>query len=284
MPVQFSRVVAARQTSNGASFSVRSIDLRELGHLASPLVVVDDFRARGRPFGPHPHAGFSAVTYVFEDSVGALRSRDSLGHDYVVGPGGVVWTQAGSGVIHEEIPAEAGRELHGLQLFVNLSSRNKLTTPRVTGLASSDVPEWRSYGRDRVRVVAGSFGGLSSPLAPAEPFDLLDVELRCEMSFDLPDAHNALIYVLIGDIVVSVDGREQTMMGGLAVALHGSGGGRVTFKASRPSHFLILCGAEIREPIVVQGPFIMNDKSQVEAAAARYSSGAMGHLSPLEET
>ena len=57
----------------------------------------DEFRVTGRPFPPHPHAGFSAVTYVLEDSEGKLRSRDSLGNDLVTGPGGIVWTQAGSG-------------------------------------------------------------------------------------------------------------------------------------------------------------------------------------------
>ena len=31
-------------------------------------------RVRGQPFSPHPHAGFSAVTYVFEDSEGSLEA------------------------------------------------------------------------------------------------------------------------------------------------------------------------------------------------------------------
>jgi redox-sensitive bicupin YhaK (pirin superfamily) len=84
----------------------------------------DEFRVTGRPFPPHPHAGFSAVTYVLEDSEGKLRSRDSLGNDLVTGPGGIVWTQAGSGLIHEELPADSNRELHAVQVFVNLSSRN----------------------------------------------------------------------------------------------------------------------------------------------------------------
>jgi redox-sensitive bicupin YhaK (pirin superfamily) len=62
---------------------------------------------------------------VFEDSKAALRSRDSLGEDVVVGPGGIVWTEAGRGVMHEELPA-SDDELHGLQIFVNLSAKNKL--------------------------------------------------------------------------------------------------------------------------------------------------------------
>ena len=108
MPIRFSPVVATRARGEGSAFSIRSIDLEALGDVGSPVALLDDFRVSGRPFGPHPHAGFSAVTYVFEDSPGSLRSRDSLGDDLVVDPGGLVWTLAGSGVLHEEIPAEPG--------------------------------------------------------------------------------------------------------------------------------------------------------------------------------
>ena len=100
MSIEFSRVIAARAQGSGSNFSVKRIELHELGERASPVVVLDDFRVRDRPFPPHPHAGFSAVTHVFEDSQSGLRSRSSLGDDAVVGPGGIVWTQAGSGVIH----------------------------------------------------------------------------------------------------------------------------------------------------------------------------------------
>jgi hypothetical protein len=58
----------------------------------------------------------------------------------------------------------------------------------------------------------------------------------------------------------------------------------VTFEALPPSHFLILSGAEIREPVVTQGPFIMNEPTQIEAVVARYRMGAMGHLAPFPES
>jgi redox-sensitive bicupin YhaK (pirin superfamily) len=61
-----------------------------------------------------------------------------------------------------------------------------------------------------VRVVVGSFEGLASLLVPVEPFDLLDVQLRREISFDLQDGHNAIVYVLKGEITVQADGRTQT--------------------------------------------------------------------------
>jgi redox-sensitive bicupin YhaK (pirin superfamily) len=201
----------------------------------------------------------------------------------LVGPGGIVWFQAGRGAIHHEIPAEADHELHGAQIFVKLSARNKFIVPRTFWFDASEVPEWRNEDGDRVRVAVGSFQGVSSPLTPAEPLDLLDVGLRQGISFDLPNAHNARVYVLNGGIRVRADGREERVRGEQALALCGSGG-RVTFEASDRARFLIISGVEIREPVVVEGPFIMNDRSQIEAAAARYRAGEMGYLAPLAES
>jgi len=283
MSIQFSPVIAAQPRQVAGFVSLQYIDLGEMGVPASPVAVLDDFRVRGLPFSPHPHAGFAAVTYVPEDSAEGVRSRASSGIDLVVGPGGIVWTQAGSGVVHEEIPADPRRELHGLQVFVNLSSKNKLTGPEVFHIEPGDVPQWWSEAGDRVRVVVGSFEDVSSPLVPAEPFTLLDVRLLREISFVLPAAHNAVVYVLTGYVVVSANGHTEKLAGGHALALHGSGG-LVTFEALPPSHFLILSGAEIREPVVTQGPFIMNEPSQIEAAIARYRTGAMGYLAPLSES
>ena len=220
---------------------------------------------------------------MLEDSSGSLRSRASSGVDLTVGPGGIVWTQAGSGVVHEEIPAVRGRELHRIQIFVNLSAKNKLTAPQVLHLEPGEVPEWQSGAGDRVRVVTGSFGGVSSPLVPAEPFTLLDVHLRWEIPFDLPAGHNAVVYVFTGYVVVRADARQEKVDGGHALALRG-GGGLVTFEALPPSHLLILSGAEIREPVVGKGPFIMNEPLQIEAAGIRYRMGAMGDLAPLPES
>jgi len=282
MSIQISPVIAAQTQGHGGAFSIKAIDLHKLGERASPIIVLDEFRVRGRPFPPHPHAGFSAVTYVFEDSQGSLRSRDSLGNDRVIGPGGICWTQAGSGVVHEELPAEPNRELHGLQVFVNLSSNNKFTVPDVFRLEGSEVPEWRNTARDRVRVVVGSFENVASPLITSEAFNLLDVQLQSEIHLDLQSAHNAVIYVITGAVLVGADGAEQRVAPENAVAVGGTGG-RATFKAVHLSHFVILSGAAICEPVAVDGPFIMNDRAQIEAAIARYRSGKMGRLAPLAD-
>ena len=278
MSITFSPVVASQPRPIPGFTALHYLDLEALGVAHSPLAVLDEFRVNGLPFSPHPHAGFAAVTYVFDDSPGAVRSRASCGVDLVVGPGGIVWTEAASGVVHEETPAVTGRELHGLQLFVNRSSRNKLTPPEVFHLDAHDVPTWDSDAGDRVRVVVGEFKGATSPLVPVESFTFLDVRLRHEISFSPPAGHNTVIYVYAGSATVGTDGHTELLHSGSAIALHG--GGHVTLDAVNPAHLLVLAGPEIREPAVAHGPFIMNDQAQIEAAALRYRTGAMGQLTP----
>ena len=280
MAIQFSPVIAAQERGAGGAFSVKALDLAGAGDSASPVIVLDDFRVRGRPFPPHPHAGFAAVTYVFEDSPAGLRSRDSLGNDVVTGPGGIVWTQTGSGLIHEELPADSNLELHGLQIFVNPSSKNRLAAPQMLRLEGHQVPEWRSEDGDRVRVLVGSFQGVSSALVPLEPFHLLDVELQGQISFDFPNAYNAVVYVVDGSVRVLADERRQALSGGTAVALGGTGG-RVSLAALHPTHLFVLSGPLIDEPLVVHGSFMMNTRSQIDAAINRFQSGKMGHLAPF---
>lgn len=281
MSTEFSPVVpVARRQMSGFS-GVNFVDVDALGVAASPVAVFDDFRVQTMPFSPHPHAGFAAVTYVMRDSPGSVRSRASSGEDVEVGPGGIVWTEAGSGVIHEEIPADPSRELHGVQLFVNLSSKNKLIPPKVRYLLPAEVPEWGDEQGNRVRVVVGSFEGIESPLTTTEPFTMLDADIARKIAFKLPAGNNAIVYVRSGAVVVGADsGRATRVDGAQAIALRG-GPAVVTLEADEPSAVLVLGGPQINERVVTQGPFIMNDVAQIDAAIHRYRSGAMGHLEPV---
>jgi redox-sensitive bicupin YhaK (pirin superfamily) len=278
MTIHFSATVDAQPRRIPGFTTLHFVDLRALGVHASPLAVLDDFRVQELPFSAHPHAGFAAVTYVFGDSAGSVRSRTSTGADLVVGPGGIVWTQAGRGLVHEEVPARRGVELHGLQLFVNLTSKHKLSAPRVLALDGTEVPV-RELDDGRVRVVVGSFEGVSSPLTPDEPFTMLDVELNTDLSYPMGAGEHTVFYVLSGILHLRVGKDLRTLRPVQAIALSG-GEDTVRVEAVESAHFLLLSGIAIDEPIVEEGPFIMNDRPQIEAAIARYRSGEMGALSP----
>jgi redox-sensitive bicupin YhaK (pirin superfamily) len=92
-------------------------------------------------------------------------------------------------------------------------------------------------------------------------------------SFEASDLHQ------LEDIVVRAEGSEKKLTTEHALALHR--GRQVSFQTSRSAHFLILSTAQIRQPVLANGPFIMNERSQIDAALTRYHAGKMSCLTPL---
>ena len=278
MSLIFSALLTPQTRGRGRALSVQSFDLHRAGFQRSPIVMFDDFRVNGHPFAPHPHAGFSAVTYVFDDSPGRLRSRDSLGGDYVVGRGGIVWTQAAHGVMHEELPADPGAELHGLQFFVNLTGANKAIAPQVFALDGQEAPVWTGEGGDRVEVVVGDYGGVFSPLHPAEPFRLLDVQLTSRVELTLAQAWFGVIYARYDAVEIVHSGGACLLPAGSAIAVEGDGD--FVLNAIGKSRPLYLAGPAVNEAVLQHGPFIMREPTEIEAAMKRHARGEMGSLAP----
>jgi hypothetical protein len=47
---------------------------------------------------------------------------------------------AGRGIVHSEMPVENSGECHGLQLWINLSKKNKMVEPNYQELLDKDIP------------------------------------------------------------------------------------------------------------------------------------------------
>ncbi|WP_183030045.1 pirin family protein [Altericroceibacterium spongiae] len=284
MTIQFSSVIAAEKAELGSGFSALRVEPGRFGGAADPIMGFDHYRMNAVTFAPHPHAGFSAISYLFEDSTGGLRNRDSLGNDFVVGPGGIVWTQAGEGVLHDELPAKPGREVHGLQIFINMSAAAKNTPPLVMRLDGSEVPVSTVPGGSTVRIVAGSYRGIASPLQSADSIDLLDCALIAgsDLDFPLEAGRNMLVYCESGEVRLTAKANESVLTAGDAVAISVSDAAdSLRIGSDSDARIVLLCGQALNEPVVQYGPFIMNSEAQIGEAAMRYRSGAMGRLEPL---
>lgn len=70
----------------------------------------------------------------------------------------------------------------------------------------------------------------------------------------------------------------DTTLKAVELALLDRVGGPITLEASVPSRVLILTGEPIDEPVVGQGPFVMNTREQIRQAITDYQTGRMGRL------
>jgi len=255
----------------GAGFQAEG--WREPMLLLDPFIMVDHFRMSEPAFAPHPHAGFSAVTYLFDDSATGMVSRDSLGGEHAIEPGGLHWTLAGRGVMHDEFPAEPGREAHGLQIFVNLPADQKLRAPTVMRLSPEQMPRRVGEGWRAVQVF-GADTALDLPWSTS--LVLVDVEAGACFDFSLPAGEQGFAIVIHGS------GRtdELPLSTGRALSLPLGSSARIA--ADEALRLACFCGRPLHEPVVRHGPFVMSDEGQVVAALQRFQSGGMGRLSPRQ--
>lgn len=265
----------------GDGFPVRSLfSYNSLGAHISPFLLLDYAgphhfapTSAQRGVGQHPHRGFETVTIVYD---GAVEHRDSAGNGGVIGPGDVQWMTAAGGIIHEEYHAPAFAKTGGpfrmIQLWVNLPAKDKGAPGGYQSILNADIPVVDlPDGAGSARIIAGAFGDAKGPARTFTPINLWDMTLHrdADVTLDLPEGHTAMLVVLTGRITVNgaQDASEAEMI------LLDCAGSDVTIHADGEAKLLVLTGEPIDEPIVGQGPFVMNSEAEIRQAFDDFKSG-----------
>lgn len=252
----------------------------ELGTTVSPFLLLDhlgpgrllpsDLR---RGVNPHPHRGFETVTLAY---AGELEHQDNSGGGGIIRAGDVQWMTAGAGIVHEERFSAAfsrqGGRFEFIQLWVNLPARAKLTPPAYQNLAAADIPVVSlADGAATVRVIAGRYGAATGPARTHTRIGILDVRLQAGQTLTLPadEGDTALLY-LRGGLLRLADGETLSEEG---MAVMSSRGSDVQVTAVEDSRFLLLTGEPLGEPVVGNGPFVMNSYEEIVQAFDEFRDG-----------
>eukprot|EP01122_Echinamoeba_exundans_P012937 TRINITY_DN5558_c0_g1_i1.p1 TRINITY_DN5558_c0_g1~~TRINITY_DN5558_c0_g1_i1.p1 ORF type:complete len:289 (+),score=47.58 TRINITY_DN5558_c0_g1_i1:195-1061(+) len=282
-PEKVSRKVATvlqtKMGKHGNGFEAAQIGRENFTAKMDPFLNIDHFNHDRQFFGPHPHAGFCPITFVCDDSEGSISNRDTINEQIVtlIGPGDLFFNTAGSGMMHEENPSENGKNVHGLQIFINLSAKNKGTKPKHNHLKRAKIPLVEEESGARVWVVLGQHGETRSPLRPLTPVTMLDIKIPkgVEFTHDVPKGWNAFLLVLKGKLVV---GPEKTSAPKLSAIGFAEEGDTVDFTSLEESHVVLFAGEPLNEPIVMDGPFCANTREQLKKMQNDYLQGKMGKL------
>ncbi|MBK5278232.1 MAG: pirin family protein [Bacteroidia bacterium] len=228
--------------------------------------------------GPHPHRGFSPVTFIFK---GGVHHRDSRGNNNVVYAGGAQWMNAGMGVIHSERPPDDIYEIGGrqeiIQLWINTPATHKMDQPTYFPLAAEEAPSFKSEdGKVSARIFSGNILGVKGPIPSHTEVNAATLELKSggKISVELPDMHNALVYLLDGKLKVEGFG----LVDGLNAVMFKNDGEGVTVEALKDTRILLLSGEPLNEKVASHGPFVMNTQTEIMEAMRDYQKGKMGVL------
>ncbi|WP_341228475.1 pirin family protein [uncultured Arcticibacterium sp.] len=230
---------------------------------------------QGLPFGPHPHRGFETLTFIYE---GSIEHADSQGFKSVINPGGVQWMTAGRGIVHSENIPETMRENGGkmeiIQLWMNLPGKLKMTAPNYQGFQKEEIPLVISEdGLIKTQVISGEVDEKKGPAKSITELTILNVVAHKagKQYFKIAKNENILFYVLNGEILVNGKLAINNQLVDFA-----NKGEDIEIEAQENSRFVIAYGKPLDEPVVSQGPFVMNTTTEIMQAMRDYQMGKMG--------
>jgi redox-sensitive bicupin YhaK (pirin superfamily) len=227
----------------------------------------DDY-TRGFPW--HPHRGIETVTFLVK---GIIEHGDSLGHKGSIVDGGCQWMTAGSGIIHQEMPEAAPRML-GLQLWINLPAKDKMTKPKYRDIASDMIPAVIREGV-RVSIIAGSYGAQNGAMM-GDYIDatMLDVSLEAgkTLTVPIPDENTVFVYILEGSISFEEDTEGRFI--DLHNAVLFSEGDTLSLRAyeTGSARCVLFSGKPLNEPVAWGGPIVMNTREELNLAFSELDS------------
>lgn len=243
-----------------------------------PFIVLMDDRidiAPGQPAGgAHPHAGFEIATFLVD---GELRDRD----EGTLHKGDVMWTTAGSGVIHNE-DAEPVGFTRILQLWMTMPSDKRWSPPRFKHMPSDQVPERKGPGT-RVRVLSGKSGDVEAPVNTYLPLTMLDIHMAARSSFthEVPASYNGFVYVIDGEMTVGTTLLRKGTVGWL----DGNAGAEATplpFRAGPIGGRAVFYAGERQGiPLVMHGPFVGETRADLMRVSQSFIQGGLPRVSEL---
>ncbi|WP_406655613.1 pirin family protein [Methanolobus sp. ZRKC2] len=271
------KIIKSVPVTEGAGVHLRRAFSHHQTKETDPFLMLDEFHSdnpkeyeAGFPY--HPHRGIDTITYML---AGKVTHSDNQGNKGVIGPGDVQWMTAGSGIIHQEMPAgDQNGELWGLQLWINLPASHKMTEPRYREIKSEQIPEIYTANGTGVKIICGDAEGMHGPVENiVTEIEYLDVKIPANGSYrhSTEIEHTVLVYILEGKAYPDPESGQVAESGSLVIFEHGN---LAEIKATDENvRFLLMTGKPINEPIAWMGSVVMNTEEEARQAFEEYREG-----------
>lgn len=239
-------------------------------------------------FPQHPHRGFETITLARE---GYIDHHDSMGAAARFGDGDVQWMTAGQGVVHSEmfplVHSDRDNPTELFQIWLNLPAASKMVQPHFKMLWSEELPslffEDEAGRTTQVDIVAGALADGVPPkppphswaVEPSHGVQIWRITMEAHGRWTLPAAeagHTRVLYIHAGAQVRVADAPVPASTG---VQLEPSSDVDLE-NGDEVSQMLLLSGQAIREPVAQHGPFVMNNRIELQQAFDDYRRTGFG--------
>lgn len=234
-----------------------------------PILMLDSFDSLNPDdytagFPMHPHRGIETISYV---SRGKMVHRDSLGNEDGIKNGEVQWMNSGSGIMHEELVPAADRLL-GVQLWINLPAKDKMSKPSYNSIKNDAIEEIEIDG-GKLRLLAGKYKDHEGYKGDYLPLDYYDIHLKTnkEFTINMDEEESVMIFTLLGDVYINGEHIEEK------TAVKFNKGDSLTIKnGESDSQVLYMASKALNEPVAWAGPIVMNTQEELQEAFSELRS------------
>ena len=262
--------VTGYKTTDGAGVSLVRVLSNRTVETYDPILMLDSFDSRNPEdytagFPLHPHRGIETITLIVE---GNMIHRDSLGNEDHITNGEVQWMTAGSGILHEE-SLPASERMLGVQLWLNMPAKNKMTSPEYHSIKANQIPDIKIDG-GRLRLIAGQYKEHRGFQGKHLDLDYYHIILDSYAKFVCGTENNrsVMVFTLVGDAKVA----GELVQAKTAVKL--TEGDSIHCEAlGEETHILIMSSYALKEPIAWGGPIVMNTKDELNLAFSELRNG-----------
>jgi quercetin 2,3-dioxygenase len=261
------KIVTGNQTQDGAGVKlVRVISKPDVEDF-DPFLMLDAFDSyvpgdyiKGFPW--HPHRGIETITYLIR---GDVEHGDSLGNKGSILDGCCQWMTAGGGILHQEMP-QATEHLLGVQLWLNLPAKEKMTAPQYRDITADMVPKIQENGTT-IGIISGRYkGNLGAVEGDYVKMTFLDVDMPAGSRWQMDTAKGDTLFIYIVEGAGWFEESEQNIIASKRAVLFNNGEELIAKASDKGLRFLLFSGIPLKEPIAWGGPIVMNTRDELNQA------------------
>jgi redox-sensitive bicupin YhaK (pirin superfamily) len=263
MERKIAKQVNGFRTQDGAGVNLVRVLGRSTVEEYDPILMLDSFDSTNPDdytagFPLHPHRGIETISYIYK---GKMTHKDSLGNEDTIGDGEVQWMTAGSGILHEE-KLPASKRMLGVQLWLNLPVKDKMTAPAYHSIKNHEIKEI-AFENGKLRLLAGAYQDQQGYTSKYLPLDYYDIHLNPNGSFVINTEveRSIMVFTLVGEVYIGGELIKEKTAAKLTQ------GDRVEIKATdKKAQILFVSSTRLEESVVWGGPIVMNTKAELQKA------------------